>query len=124
MHGDLVYEITSLRGGKTEGVHCARLLKYRDSLLGKTVPQDMLDLAKRTESCYEVIEKIADLGQDRYGLFFRVQWEGLPDERDYTWQPVEELYADVPDIVNAFLSSFKKNKKVFATVKRHLGTSS
>ena len=124
VHGDLVYGVTSLRGGKTERVHCAQLLKYRDSLLGKPVPQDMLDLAERTESRYEVIEKIVDLGQHRDGLFFRVQWEGLPDKRDYTWQPVEELYADVPDVVNAFLSSFKNKKKVVATVKRHLGISS
>ena len=82
VHGDLVYGVTSLRGGKIERGHCARLLKYRDSLLGKPVPQDMLDLTERAESRYEVIEKIVDLGQDCDGLFFRVQWEGLPDERD------------------------------------------
>ena len=123
VHGDLVYGVTSLRGGKTERVHCARLLRYRDSLLGKPIPQDMLELAERTESRYEVIEKIVDLGQDRDVLFFRVQWEGLPDEQDYTWQPVEELYDDVPDVVNAFLSSFKKKKKVVAAVKRNLGIS-
>ncbi len=71
----------------------------------------------------EVIEKIVDLGQDRDGLIFQVQWEGLPDKRDFTWQPAKELYADVPDLVTRFLSSFKK-KKFVATVKRHLGISS
>ncbi len=106
-----LHEITPLRGGKTERVHCARLLKYRDSLLVKQIPQDMFDLAERTESRYEVIENITDLGQDHDGLFFQVQWEGLPDKRDYTWQPAKEVYADVPDLVSAFLASLKKNKK-------------
>ncbi len=91
VHGQLVYGITPLRGGKTERVQCARLLKYRDSLLGKQIPQDMLDLAEGTESRYEVIEKIVDLGQDHDGLFLQIQWEGLPDKRDYTWQPAKEL---------------------------------
>ncbi len=51
---------------KTERIHCARLLKHRDSLL------------------YEVIEKIVDLGQNHDGLLFQVQWKALPDKRDYT----------------------------------------
>ncbi len=124
IRGHLLYGITPLRGGKIERVHCARSLKYRDSLLGKQIPQDMLDLAERTESRYEVIEKIVDLGQDHDGLFFQVQWEGLPDKRDYTWQPPKELHADVPDLVTSFLVSFKKTKKLVAIVKRHLGISS
>ncbi len=40
----------SLRGGRTERVHCSRLLNYRDYLLEKLIPQDILDLAQRTES--------------------------------------------------------------------------
>ncbi len=70
----------------------------------------MLDFAERTESRYEVIEKIADLGQDHDGMFFQVQWERLPDKRDYTWQPAKELCANVPDLVTAFLASFKEKK--------------
>ena len=35
VHGDLVYGVTPLRGGKTGRFYCARLLKYRDTLLGK-----------------------------------------------------------------------------------------
>ncbi len=44
----------------------------------------MLDLPERTESRYEVVEKIVDLGQDHERLLFQVQWEGLPDKRDFT----------------------------------------
>ncbi len=91
------------------------MLKNRDSLRGKMFPQDMLDLAEPTESCYEVMKKIVDLGQDKDGLFFQVQWEGLHDKRDYTCQPVKELHGHVLDLVTAFLESLKKTKKLFAT---------
>ena len=120
VHSPLVYGITPLRGGKVERVHCARLIKYRDSLLGKTVTKEMMDLAERTESRYEVVEKIVDVGEAPDGLFFRVQWEGLPDKRDWTWQPVSELYADIPDIVLSFLKKFKPKKALISRIKRQL----
>jgi len=41
VHGALVYSVSPLSGDKTERVHCARLLKYRDSLQGKPVSQKM-----------------------------------------------------------------------------------
>lgn len=121
VHGSLVYGVTPLQGGKSARVHCARLLKNRDSLLGTTVPDDMLELAERSESRYEIIEKIIDVGTADDGFFFQVKWDGLPDERDYTWQPITELFTDVPDMVIDLLSSFKKKKKTVVLVKRQLG---
>ena len=120
VHSPHVYSIAPLRGGKTELVHCARLIKYRDSLLCKPVPKEMMDLAERTESRYEVVEKILDIGEAPDGLFFRVQWEGLPDKRDWTWKAVSELYADIPDIVTDFLRTFKSKKTLVSKVKRQL----
>ncbi len=68
VRGQFVYGTMPLGGGKTKRVHCALFLKYRGSLLGKQIPQDMLELAERTEFLYEVIEKIFDLCQDHGGL--------------------------------------------------------
>lgn len=95
-----------------ERVHCARLLKYDDSLHDSDVPQDMLDLADQTETRYEVVAEIIDISEAKDGLFFQVKWNDLPNKRDYTWQPVKELYADIPDTVTAFLASSKKRKLV------------
>lgn len=82
VHSPLVYSVTSLHNEKKDRVHCACIIKYRDSLLGKNVPKEMLDLAETTESRYEVAENIKDIGEAPDGLFFRVQWEGLSDQRD------------------------------------------
>jgi len=123
VYSKVVYGVTSLRGGKAQRIHAARLTKYRDSFLGKIVPQDTLDLAERTESHYEIIEKILDIGAAPDGLFFQVQWEGLPDKRDFTWCPIDELYEDIPEMVKEFLSSYKKKKKIILKAKSQLNLS-
>ena len=88
VHGPLVYGVTPLRGGNAERVHCARLLLYPDSLLGTTVPDEVLDLADRTESRYETTDRITDIGEKHDGIFLRIQWDGLPYEHDWTWHPL------------------------------------
>jgi len=98
VHGSLVYGITPLRGGKSE----------------------MLDLAESTEARYEVVHKILNVGQAPDGLFFQVQWEGLPDKRDYTWQPIADLYADMPVRVKEFLSTYKSKKNITNKIKHQL----
>lgn len=80
----LFYTILSLSDDKHDRIHCARLLKYDDSLQGKEIPQDMIDLADRTEARYQVVKKIINLGQAPDGLFFQVEWEGLHDKCDWT----------------------------------------
>lgn len=120
VHSPLVYGVTPLRGGSPERIHCARLLKYKDSLLGTTVHPEILELADRTESRYEVAERIREVGEDGKKLFLRVEWEGLPDERDWTWQPLSELYADIPEMVCVFLSTFPSKKALIAKCQRQL----
>jgi len=119
LHGPLVYSITSLSDSKTERVHAARLIKYKDSLQGTTVPQDMLELADKTESRYEVIDKIIDIGEDKDEIWLQVVWDGLPDKRDWTWQLDPFLYTDIPDLVLDFLHQSKK-KKLVNKLKRQL----
>lgn len=123
VYSSLVYGVTSLRGGKTERIHSARLTKYQDSLLEKPVPQETLDLADRTQSSYEVIDKIMNIGQAPDGIFFQVQWEGLPDKRDWTWHPISELYDDTPELVKDFLNHHSKKKALISKAKRHLNLS-
>lgn len=122
IHGPLVYSVTTLSDSKTDRVHAARLLKYDDALQGKEVPQAMLDLADKTESRYEVIDRIVDIGEDKDGIWFRVIWDGLPDQRDWTWQLASVLYTDIPDQVIEFLKTAKK-KKLVSKFKRQLGIS-
>eukprot|EP00171_Calliarthron_tuberculosum_P001965 IDg1965t1 len=111
-----------LNDTSTYRVHAARLLKYKDSLNGAEVTQDIIDLAGTSESRYEVVSKIVDLGEDKDGIWFRVIWDGLPDECDWTWHLAATLFADVPDMVLDYLSQSKETNLV-AKTKRQLGIS-
>lgn len=88
----LVYGVISLSSGKTERIHCARLLKYDDSILYSEVLKEFLDLAYQTETRYEVVDEIIDAVENNEGLWFQVMQDGLPDKRDYTWSSVQSLY--------------------------------
>lgn len=81
----LVYSVTPLQGGTTDGAHCARLTPHNDSLLGQPLPARLLDFANRVSLTYENFEPIVDIGEVPDGLFVPVQSEGLPDKRDWTW---------------------------------------
>lgn len=104
--------------GKTESVHCAHLIGYCDYISGKDLPKEILDLAERNSSPYEVIERIVDVGEDSDGLLFHVQWEGLPDKRDWTWKPVVELFVEIAEMPKVFLSERKSKKNVLSKLKR------
>lgn len=82
IYSPVVYGVSPLREIKTDRVHCARLIKYRDSIIGSPVPKEMIELAEATETRYEVVENIIEVGKAPDGLFFQVQWEGLPDKRE------------------------------------------
>jgi len=83
----------------------------------------MLEFSERIESRYEVIDKIVTIGEFQDGIFFQVQWEGLPDKRDYTWEPIEQLYTDLPDRVTEFLKTFKYKKRIVNKAKSQLSIS-
>lgn len=77
----LVFGVLCLRGGKTEKVHCALLMKYSNSLLAEPVPYDMLDLADRTETRFQVFKK-------NYRHWWSSWWTFLTSSMGRpTWQP-------------------------------------
>ena len=79
-----------------------------------------MELAERAESRFEVIDKILDICEASDGLFFRVQWERLPDKRDWTWQPVGAIFLRRSGLVADFLPSCKSRKKLVNKVKHQL----
>lgn len=96
--------------------------KYCGRLDGAEVPTEVLDLADRTTAKYEVVERIVDISKNHEGLWLRLQWEGLPEERDYTWATLDDMYAEIPEMVITFLRASGK-KKLAALAARHLDIS-
>lgn len=81
----------------------------------------MIDRTECTASSYEVVQRIVYVGEATDGLFFHVNWEELPDKCDWTWNTVDDLYAELPGIFKYFLSKFNvKEENIGFKVKRQL----
>ena len=76
------------------------------------VPQDILDLAHHTAAKFEAIACFTDISQDAdQSIMVRVCWDGLPDECDWTWHKIEDMFDDVPDMLAEYLSKIKDGPK-------------
>jgi len=49
------------------------------------------------KSKYELINRFLEIGEAPDGIFVKVQWVGLSDNCDWTWNSVVQLHEDVPD---------------------------
>lgn len=100
-----VYLVENLSTGKLDQVHCARIAPYEFRLEGKEVSKEIMKLADRTESRYEILETIIDTEKSDGELWLQLQWDGLPDHRDWTWSKLTDVFEDVPKIVSEFLAA-------------------
>lgn len=85
---------------------------YKNSALldGDKFPEEFLDLANRSSTRYEVVDRLVDLEKTENGYSVRLQWEGLPEERDITDMPLEKMFENIPEMVSAFLSQCRKHE--------------
>ncbi len=117
---ELVYDVAKLDGKDVERVHCARMRLYKARDENAPVAAALLKLADHTESRYELVESIKDIGEAEDGIHVQVEWAGLPDKCDWTWVPLHNLYEDMPIALTDFLNTHRKNKKIVAKAKRAL----
>lgn len=73
----LVYIVEQLSNKRMERVQCTRLAKYNARLDGSSVTQEILDLASRTESRYEILNSIMHMAEDTNVVWLHLCWEGL-----------------------------------------------
>lgn len=116
----MVYDVTSLMTNKTDCVHAARLMLYRDQLDGSIVSKKLMEHVEHTEANYEIIEKLLDIREASDGIFVQVQWAGLPEKCDWTWNSIEQLHEDVPEKLEYLLSVTRK-KNLAKKAKKALG---
>ena len=101
----LVFEVESLANKKLETVHSRRLMKYRSQMDGAEVSPQLLAHATHSETTYQDIDEIQDIKSEKNSFVVLVKWQGLPDELDYTWEPIQNMAEDVPDLLAEFLNS-------------------
>lgn len=118
----VVYNVSKLFENSTDRVHASRLRLYRKGSGHQNVSSNLLAQAKHLETQFDLIDKIVNIGQGDSGILLQVKWQGLPDEEDWTWQDVSELYEDVPEEVLKYLNTISHTE--FATqAKKELGLS-
>ena len=103
----LVYEVASLVSKKSENVHAARIILYRSDLDGKVVSKELVPNVLHTETHYEDIHALRELKKNGSEYLVRVEWEGLPDQIDHTWESIKNLNEDVPEMLREFLAGLK-----------------
>lgn len=104
IHGPVVYSIVDLHGNNPSRVHATRLIRYSSKLDNQEVPADVLALADHSTAQYETIDSFKDLQRDADGsIMVRTCWDGLPHESDWTWNSLQDLLEDVPDMLTSYL---------------------
>lgn len=105
MKSDLVYEVEDLLKAKQETVHARRLLLYRTDLDGTVVDPKLQRAAEPTETSYQIARGLCNI-REKDGTFdVQVEWDGLPDEVDMTWEPMIQVHEDMPELLSDFLKT-------------------
>jgi hypothetical protein len=94
---DWVFEVENVQGGKKQIVHVNRLRFYSEVSPETEIPCSVL----QTEQLFQV-DELLKLRSGRRGWAILVSWLGFTDE-DRTWEPVQNLYEDIPLILHDFL---------------------
>jgi transposase InsO family protein len=90
-----------LTKARTE-VHVSHMRLYRDSLNGTA--SDMTALAEYGDRRFYAVERVVDLREGPSKAFeAQVRWKGFTAKSD-TWEPLLQLYEDIPEMVRSFLS--------------------
>ena len=98
----LVAQVQDLTTGRTKEIHASRLKFYDNTKLNVT--EELTTYLKYQQATLYLVDEIKQLAKTRRtGFKLLVSWVGFPDED--TWEPLMDLYRDVPDRVLGFLNS-------------------
>ncbi len=101
----LVFEVEDLIKKKREVVHAQRLLLYRADCDGKEVGNELPQYAEHSETTYNIVRTLKDIRICDSGIDVLVEWDGLLDVIDRTWESLSNVCEDVSDMLAAYLRS-------------------
>jgi len=102
---DWVYVVENLISEKKEVVHARRLHLYRVDMDGKEVSPSLRKTAEHSEMSYQILQELRNIREVDGELQVEVEWEGLPDRDDWTWEPLQQIFEDVPGRLEDFLNT-------------------
>lgn len=72
---------------------------------GSDVRPRILEAAKQNKMSYQVVAGIQNTRKQYGNIQVLVEWEGLPDLYEQTWEPAVKIAEDVPEVFEEFLST-------------------
>ena len=72
---------------------------------GTEVDPKLVAHAEHTDAAYQDVEKLCDIKKEGSEFHILIQWTGLPDEQDYTWEPLNQVLQDVKEMLKDFLEA-------------------
>lgn len=106
----VVYDVQNILSKKIGRVHAARMILNLSDMDEKAVSPKLLQHAEHSERKYELLDELVDIsGRYESGIFIQVKLVGLPNKSDWLWESLQ-LYEDVPDRVEQFLETTRKNR--------------
>lgn len=100
-----VYVVQNILSSKQETVHARRLMKYKSDIDGKEVDPGLLSYAEHLETSYQDSLALRAIRARDNHIEILVEWDGLPDELDQTWEPLQQVSEDLPGMLQDFLCS-------------------
>jgi len=84
------------------------MIFYRGDLDGTLVDNRLVKAAEHLSTEYQEINQFVDIRRSGVSFEILVQWEGLSEDSDRTWEPLAQLHEDVPDMLYDYLQTESK----------------
>ena len=107
---DLVYEVEDLLDSKRATVHARIPQLYRADMEGKAVDPKLRRPAEHTEATFQDVKELRRIRMKEDRIEIEVEWEGLPDEVDMTWELLSQFQEDLPELLTQFLKTAGSRK--------------
>ena len=108
---DWTFEVKDLINEKISIVHADRLKFYSDKDL--QITKELIDTIDNNQPHYNEVLRILSLRFNRSLRRWEVQikWKGFSHEQP-TWEPVQNIHEDVPELLEQFFKSYKHQSQV------------
>lgn len=101
----LLFEFKSLVTEKLQTFHAHRLRTYCEAYQDTTVTPEMLKISEHPEADYQDFERFCGIRMRENEVELRVEWRGLPEKVDETWEPIQMALEDLPLQLEEYMRS-------------------
>lgn len=101
------FEVQELFGNekKKQVVHARRMILYKSDREDKVVDENIIQYAEYFGTTVEIASAIKNIKSGEEGMMVQVEWSAMPDESDWTWEPIGQVREEFPGMLEDFLEN-------------------